>query len=166
MMNISTKSLLYKYWGFHNRSWDLAHKHLTLCYVFWMTAGLLIRDLVVSLALFLVASAPGPFIIYKLGIIAKTGGLLVAGHAWWIYALTIVFGFVAWALLILVVLVFGWTVDKFCKMLSTKSKSRKFAAELKIEMAREEPLGFGNLWQKMKIAKRDKFCPVINVIDK
>lgn len=165
-MNISTKSLLYKFWDFHNRSWDLKHKHLTLCFVFWTTAWMLLVDIAVSLVLLGVAAAPGPFIIYKLGLIAKTGGFLIAGHAWWIYALAVVFGLVTWALLALVILGFVWGVDRLIKLTNNRSKSRKFAAELKLEMAREEPLGFGNLWQKMKIAKRDKFCPVINVIDK
>lgn len=165
-MNLSNTSLIYRLWDFHNNTYDLNTGKVSLCTLFWTTVWYILRDLAVIAFIALVIALPGPFVLYWAGLIGSTTGFAVAGYAWWVYVLAVLGGAVFWAGVVAIMFAIFWPLSKLGSWVKDKWEDREFTRELKLEMARDEKLRIGNLYQKFRIAKREKLCPIIHVVHK
>lgn len=164
-MNLSKSSLIYKLWDFHNNTYHLNTGKVSLCTLFWTTVGYILRDLAVIAFVLAVVALPGPFLLEFVGLISTTAGFAVAGHPWWMFALAFLGGAVFWAGVIAALFAIFWPLTKLGSWIKDKWEDREFVRELKMEMARDEKLRIGNMYQKFKIAKKEKLCPIIRVVD-
>lgn len=57
----------------------------------------------------------------------------------------------------------GWTCAKIGDRIQEWNSSKSFERAQKEYNARDEELRFGNIYQKMRIYKKDKLCPLIRV---
>lgn len=167
-MDISSSSWLYKFWKFNGDTYDLRNGRVTLCKMFWLTLFYLVKCTFFLGIILVILTIPGPLIMSFLGIIPTTTGFLAAGthYAWWIYAVAAVCGPLFWAAVVLSLTAVIWPLSKLVKWISYKRDETKFTRAIKKEMARDEDLHFGNIWQKFKIMKEEKLCPIIRVVDK
>lgn len=167
-MDISSSSWLYKFWKFNGDTYDLRNGRVTLCKMFWLTLFYLVKCTFFLGIILVILTMPGPFILAQLGFITSAKGFLAAGttYVWWIYPLAAVAGCIGWSLIVGVLTAIIWPVSKLVKWISYKRDETKFTRAIKKEMARDEDLHFGNIWQKFKIMKEEKLCPIIRVVDK
>nr|UVX81978.1 MAG: hypothetical protein [Bacteriophage sp.] len=57
----------------------------------------------------------------------------------------------------------GWVLAKAANQIQEWNASKSFERAQKEYNARDEELRFGNIYQKMRIYKKDKLCPLIRV---
>lgn len=172
-MNLSQKSLIYRLWDFHNNTYELNRGQVTLCKLFWTTLWYLARGAGIITLLLLTATSSGGYLLEALGIVSTVQGFLMI-YPWYMTVLAAILGIASWAVVITVIVgvvvgscwVYTQIKEAFEGKFSKWRKSRQFAQELKMEMARDEELGLHNAWAKFKIAKREKLCPIIKVVDK
>ena len=166
-MDIKSNSLLFKFLEFNGSTYDLRKGRVTLCELFWLTVWYVVKSLLLASTALLILCMPGPVVISFLGLIPTATGFLAAGthYAWWIYAVAAVCGPLFWASVVLALTLVIWPLSKLGKWISYKRDETKFVRAIKKELAKDEELRFGNIWQKLKIAKEEKLCPIIRVVD-
>lgn len=161
MLTIKTTGLLYRFLKFNGATQYVGSGQATLCGTFWLTMFHLVKDIGITILLAVLSVFPSLLIAESMGWMVAQGFLLV--YPWWVTLALIVSGAALWALFFGVVACIIWVIFTAWEKTKTWRASRKFAAALKEELAREEELTWSNIWQKAKIAKRDKLCPLVKV---
>ena len=165
MLTIKTNSWLYRFFKFNNAEATLKYNNPTLCKVFWATVYYGIKDIGIALFLAVLATFPSVFLADSMHWIAQ--GFLLTQAAFWQVPLLIISGAAMWAVffgLVYLIIKYGCKLFEYLKGKTEDWRNdRKFKNALKEEMARDEELTWTNIWQKAKIAKKDKLCPLIRV---
>ena len=160
MLNIKRKGFFYKWLNFSSRSFTyrLNDNRVTLCSLFWHSVWYFLRQIGVAAIAVLFSLGMGSILSTFLGLTFELGitpwymlvGLSLAGLS------TIV-------AILLAVAGIGWACAKIGDRIQEWNASKSFERAQKEYNARDEELRFGNIYQKMRIYKKDKLCPLIRV---
>lgn len=160
MLNIKKKGLLYKWLDKSSPSFSnkLKANRVTLCYLFWKCVQLLLTQLGLAAVVVLMSLGMG-------GIIAQFFGIAFAAGVtpWYILIGLAISGALLISTILIVIFGIGVGITIGLERITRWRDSSEFTRELKERKARDEELHFGNIYQKMKIFKKDKLCPMIRV---
>lgn len=160
MLTIKDKGLLYRFLAFNGATGALDSGRATLCGTFWLTMFHLVKDIGISVLLAAISAIPSIWITKELGWLSQG---FIWTSPWWTTPVLMITGLVMWAAVIGAFVGVVWGISKLWEKTKGWRNSRKFASALKEELARDEELTWSNIWQKVKIAKKDKLCPLVKV---
>ena len=160
MLNIKRKGFFYKWLNFSSASFTyrLNDNRVTLCSLFWHSVWYFLSQIGVAAIAVLFSLGTGSILSTFLGLTFELGitpwymivGLSLAGLS------TIV-------AILLAIAGIGWACAKIGDRVQEWNASKSFERAQKEYNARDEELRFGNIYQKMRIYKKDKLCPLIRV---
>ena len=160
MLNIKRKGFFYKWLNFSSESFTyrLNDNRVTLCSLFWHSVWYFLTQIGVAAIVVLFALWMGSILSTFLGI------TFVAGITpWYILVGMSLAGLAVTILVLLALSGIGWTLAKIVDRIQEWNASKSFERAQKEYNARDEELRFGNIYQKMRIYKKDKLCPLIRV---
>lgn len=161
MLTIKTTGLLYRFLKFNGATQYIGSGQATLCGTFWLTLWHLVKDIGIAAALAFVSVFPAMLVAEQLGWIAPN--VIIWSMPWWTVPTLVISGAALWAVFFGAFIGILWVLAHLWEKSKKWRDSRKFAAALKEELARDEDLTWSNIWQKAKIAKKDKLCPLVKV---
>lgn len=160
MLNIKRKGFFYKWLNFSSASFTyrLNDNRVTLCSLFWHSVWYLLLQIGVTAIIILFSLGMGSILSAFLGLTFELGitpwytlvGLSLAGLSAIVVTLLALSGI-------------GWTLAKIANKIQEWNEGKSFERAQKEYNARDEELRFGNIYQKMRIYKKDKLCPLIRV---
>lgn len=160
MLNVKHTGLYYKWLNFSSESFtnQLKYERVTLCSLFWhsvLFAGCQIMALaLVTLISLGMGSALSAFF----------GTTFAAGVTpWYILLGMSIAGLISIGAFLSLCIVLAILVHRLHAIFNDWRDSKAFDRSLKESIARDEELHFGNIYQKMRIFKKDKLCPFIRI---
>lgn len=160
MLNIKRKGFFYKWLNFSSASFTirLNDNRVTLCSLFWHSVWYFLLQIGVTAIAVLFSLGMGSILSTFLGLTFELGIT-----PWYILVGMSLAGLAVTILVLLTLSSIGWVLAKAANQIQEWNASKSFERAQKEYNARDEELRFGNIYQKMRIYKKDKLCPLIRV---
>lgn len=160
MLNIKRNGLFYKWLNFSSTdfTYRLNSNRVTLCNLFWSSVWYAVLQIGALAFISLLGFGMGS-VISAFFSIPFAAGIT----PWYVLLGLSIAGVLVIAGILTIVALAGWSAAKLSNAITEWRESKSFDRSLKESKARDEELRFGNIYQKMKIYKKDKLCPLIRV---